>query len=116
MSAGRFLLPAERDQLLACLPSPRDRLLVTLGLHTGLRVSELLQLQVSQVWRNGQPVEWLEVARRTLKGGRGANAQRLRGRRIPLHEKAATALQEYIHGCYELVPPEPHAFTALLTR
>jgi hypothetical protein len=69
MSVARYITPEERLQLLAVLPNPRDRLLVVLGLNTGFRVSELLSLKWGQLWSNGQPLAFVEVARRHLKGG-----------------------------------------------
>jgi integrase len=48
-------------------PDPRDRLLVILGLNTGLRISELLALRWRQLVRNGEPTSLLEVSRRFLK-------------------------------------------------
>jgi len=63
MGITRYIQPAERELLLT-LPNPRDRLLVILGLNTGLRISELLTLRWHQLVRNGEPIALLEVSRR----------------------------------------------------
>lgn len=44
-----FLRPAEAKALLLAAQSPRDRLIILLGLRTGLRVSELVKLTVDDI-------------------------------------------------------------------
>jgi integrase/recombinase XerD len=44
-----FLRPAESRALLLAAPTPRDRLIIQLGLNTGLRVSEIVKLRVEDV-------------------------------------------------------------------
>lgn len=75
---------------------PRDRLLVVLGLETGLRVSELTNLRVGDVWHSGGPVRVLRVTRSRLKGGKGAHARSVRGRNVPLNGRAQTVLREVL--------------------
>jgi site-specific recombinase XerC len=76
--------------------APRDRLLVVLGMETGLRLSERLSLEVSSVWRNGAPVSVLRVPRRQLKDGRGPRARSVPGRAIPLNLRAQAAIADCI--------------------
>lgn len=109
MSAARYLTSDEKLRLLSELPSARDRLLVVLGANTGLRISELLSLAVGQVWRDGSPSAVLQVARRHLKGGRGARKRHVLSRRIPLNAAASTALSDYIIGRFGLRAPPPDA-------
>ena len=45
----------------------RNRLFFVLGYTSGFRVSELLSLRVSDVWRNGRPLEKIRVQRRHMK-------------------------------------------------
>jgi integrase/recombinase XerD len=44
-----FLRPAEARALLLAAPTARDRLIIQLGLNTGLRVSEIVKLLVEDV-------------------------------------------------------------------
>ena len=95
MSIARYLDQQERHRLLAELPSPRDRLLVVLGLNTGLRVSSILSLRWKQLMRGQEPLAFLEVPRRFLKGGRALTKKRVSSRRIPLNAAAAAAVKEW---------------------
>ena len=89
----------------------RDRLLVTLGCATGFRITELLSLTVGQV-RDGQDVaREVTVARRHLKGGRGAYCRAVRGRRVPLAEPARAAIRDFLTTLGLNPPPERHLFT-----
>ena len=67
----------------------RDRALVTLGVRTGLRISELLALRVGQVWDGKTTVARFYVARRATKGQRA-------GASIVLHPDAAKAVTRWI--------------------
>jgi integrase len=98
MSITRYIELAERSLLLRALPDSRDRLLVILGLNTGLRISELLPLRWSQLVRNGEPTPLLEVSRRFLKGGRGPARKQVCSRRVPLNAAAAAAIKEFPKG------------------
>lgn len=40
---------------------PRDYLLFTLGINSGLRISDLLKLEIRQIWTGSQPVDQIEV-------------------------------------------------------
>ena len=95
MSTTRYLSPEERARLVAALPSPRDRLFAILAANTGFRVSELLSFRWHQLMQGGVPVEFVEVARKDLKGGRSRRARRIRSRRVPLNAAAALAVKEY---------------------
>jgi site-specific recombinase XerD len=92
--------PTELDEakLQAHLPScsPRDRLLITLGFETGLRLSELLGLTVGHVWRDGRPTSILRLARSGLKGGRGKWARSVASRAIPLNARAREEVRAYM--------------------
>ena len=43
----------------------RDRALMVLGLKTGLRISELLSLRLSSVWRQGRMLDRVHVEKST---------------------------------------------------
>lgn len=47
--------------------SPRDSLLFTLGINSGLRISDLLKLQISDIWHGSAPAEQIEVREKKTK-------------------------------------------------
>ncbi len=67
----------------------RDRALVTLGVHTGLRISKLLALKVGQVWDGKRTVARFYIARRATKGKHA-------GASIVMHPDAARAVAQWI--------------------
>lgn len=67
----------------------RDRALFITGIRTGLRISELLSLRISQVWSQSQIVSRVYVERRAVKGRR-------EGRSLPIHPEAADALRAWL--------------------
>jgi integrase/recombinase XerD len=62
----------------------RDRAMLILALHTGLRVSALSGLPVAHVSHKGQPHQWLPVDRELGKGRKE--------RQVPLNEFAQKAV------------------------
>lgn len=81
---------------LAAVGRTRDRLLLVLGCGTGYRITELLSLRVGDVWREGDVVREVTIARRNLKGGRGVHCRSVRGRRVVLSEPVRSALREHL--------------------
>jgi len=69
---------------------PRDRALITCQLLCGYRISEVLSLNISSVFRNERLVEKIGVAPRNLKGGYG------RTRWVPVLPELSRALESYI--------------------
>jgi integrase len=67
----------------------RDRALVTLGVRTGLRISELLALKVGQMWDGKTTVARFYVARQATKGKHA-------GASIVMHPDAAKAVARWI--------------------
>lgn len=67
----------------------RNRALVTLGIKSGLRISELLPLEVGQVWDGKKIVSRFHVSRQSTKGKHA-------GASIVLHPDAARALTRWI--------------------
>jgi integrase len=96
----RALRPEEVDLIESYLAKEgrfRDRLLVILLVSTGFRVSEILTLTIGQVVASdGQVARDICVARRDLKGGKGAQAKGVRSRRVPLNERARSAIGDYL--------------------
>ena len=88
----RILLPSQEQRLLSAIRpgepfGPRDRALIVLALHTGLRSHELCGLDVGHVmtW-DGFPRQWVEVVG---KGGRQ--------RQVPLNAAARQAVVALVH-------------------
>jgi len=98
MSARTPLTPAEEAAVLAVLPrfSARDRLLVLMGLRTGLRISELLSLTAGQAWRAGGPRTELVVPRRCVKFGRGVRCRSVRSRSVVLGDSVRSAIADLL--------------------
>jgi integrase len=67
----------------------RDQALFLLGVKSGFRISELLSLQVGDVWRGQQVVERVTVHRRHMK-------RQLEGRTVLLHPEARAALAAWL--------------------
>ncbi|MGH8067460.1 MAG: tyrosine-type recombinase/integrase [Candidatus Entotheonellia bacterium] len=67
----------------------RNRALFILGIKTGFRISELLSLRVSDVYRDGAILNSVAVQRRHMKG-------KAEGRTIKLHTDAKTALLVWV--------------------
>lgn len=74
----------------------RNLLLLKLGCGSGYRISELLALRVRDVWTGTEVARELTIARRNLKGGRGAYHRSVRGRRVPLAEPVREAIREHL--------------------
>ena len=92
MRGCRPLTDLELSLLLETLVLPRwrrERLLVLLGVRTGLRLSSMLQLRVGDVAIAGEVQDRIRVRRVTIKGKRS-------GYDLPLHPQAADALQAYL--------------------
>jgi integrase len=81
----------------------RDRALFLLGLKSGFRISELLSLQVGDVWRGAQVVERVTVPRRHMK-------RRLEGRTVLLHPEARAALVAWLAALRAAGPCPPATY------
>ena len=65
----------------------RDRCMFILGIKTGMRISELLSLNVGDVWEKSRPVEILNLRKQHVKGKKEARA-------IPLNQDAKNAIRK----------------------
>jgi site-specific recombinase XerD len=89
MKGTRALTGKEVEQVKQSFCRNRDKALFTLGEKTGLRISELLSLRVSDVYQYGQIVDVAYVERRHMK-------KRLEGRVVPLHREVKAALSLWV--------------------
>lgn len=83
---------AELQALLAAFAgpwAPRDRALVTLGVKTGFRISELLSLRINDVLQFGRLVDRVTVQRRNMK-------KKVSSRTVVLHPAAKTAIEAWM--------------------
>jgi integrase len=78
-----------------------------LGLNTGFRVSELLSLRWGQLWNDGEPLAFVEVARRHIKGGRSERRKKVLSRRLPINAAAAAAIREHAFSTSGSAGPDP---------
>lgn len=65
----------------------RNRTLFLLGLNIGTRISEILALNVGDIWQYGRPVETLELRKAITKGKKT---------QIPLNQQAREVITELI--------------------
>ena len=91
MSGCRALTEAEIQAVATKITSPRDSALFILGVRSGFRISELLSLQVKDVYANARVLDAVRLVRRNNKGA-------LNSRTIPLHHTARKALLEICIG------------------
>lgn len=89
MRGCRPLTNDEAKRVIAHLDDPRDVALAIMGLRSGLRISELLSLRVSDVSQYGKILDRVLVARKHVKGKRES-------RSVPIHKEAREALARLI--------------------
>lgn len=92
MTGSRPLTESEIQEILQVFTGKyeiRNRTLFLLGLNTGARISELLALNVGDVWRYERPVDTIYLQKRHTKG-------KLVGRQITIKRGAQQAIFELI--------------------
>jgi integrase len=92
MQGCRALSDQEVDAILKSIGgryATRNKAMVVLGLKTGYRISELLSLQVRDVWQHDQVIDRITVTRSHMKGKR-------RSRTVVLHPLARRALAAWL--------------------
>ena len=96
MPGRKSLSPDQEPALIAALQqvSRRDALLVLAGLNLGFRISEILSLNVDQVWAAGRVKASVRIERRLLKGGRGSHRARITSRSVPINPVLTAALEK----------------------
>jgi site-specific recombinase XerD len=112
MAGRKPLLESELPLVTTALAEfcARDRALFILGLNTGFRISELLALNVGEVWDGERIRPQVKVTRAKLKGGRGLRRRGITSRTVPINEAATQALQRYLFtrlGAGELAASDP---------
>ena len=73
----------------------RDRALFTLGVKTGLRISEILSLKISDIFQHGRIVERVYVQRKNIKG-------KTHGRTVLLHPEVKQAVALWLNESAEI--------------
>lgn len=68
----------------------RNRCMFILGIKTGMRISELLSLNVADVWEKGRPLDIINLQKQQVKGKKES-------RSIPLNTDAKNAIQELVN-------------------
>lgn len=94
------------EALLTTLPL-RDRLLIRMGMDTGFRIRELLDMTIGHV-ANLQflPNRDVVLERRNLKFGRGVKARKVRARRVPLSPSVQDLVGQYLFERFGSGPAE----------
>ena len=75
---------------------PRDAALARLMLNLGFRISEMLALNVSDVWEAGAIRPRVRLNRARLKGGTGPWRRSVASRTVILNDAAKAALEEFL--------------------
>jgi site-specific recombinase XerD len=98
MAATRPLTEQEEAAVLAALDEfpLRAQCLVEVMMNTGYRISEILSLDVGNVWADGSVRTRVSVERRNLKGGRGGQRRAVRTRTVALNARATAVLERYV--------------------
>lgn len=113
MPGRKPIRPEDEPRVQAALASfsVRDQAAITVGINTGFRATELLSLNVGDVWQDGRIRATVTVARRCLKGGRGRRRKAISSRTVPLNEAAVAALQKFLFSRFgsgrPVAPQEP---------
>ena len=112
MSGRKPIKPEDEPRVFSALTtfSLRDQAAVVLGMNTGFRATELLSLNVGDVWENGRVRANVTIARCRLKGGRGRRRKNITSRTVPLNEAAVAVLRKYLfsrYGSGPVAPQEP---------
>ena len=97
MKGTRPLDNSEISLVSACFTGTfevRNRGLFMLGVSTGGRISELLSLQIGDVWQNGKAVTDLLYEKNIVKGGEVSRA-------VPVNRDGRTAIEGIIAWHYE---------------
>ncbi len=111
--AGRKPITEEQEpavlRALAARPL-RDQALFILGMNTGFRITELLSLNVAQVWDDGNVRANVRITRAKMKNGRGHRRRSVTSRVVPLNGAASAILRPYLFarfGSGGALPHEP---------
>jgi integrase len=118
MAGKRPIFKTDGPKILAALEdfSLRDRALFVTGMNTGFRITELLSLDVGQVWDAGKVKLEVRVARAQLKGGQGPKRRAVKSRVVPLNVAATAALEQYLFARFGSGPADPQAPLFLSSR
>jgi site-specific recombinase XerD len=89
MKGCRSLSDKEIEDVFNTLKSLRDKSLFLLGIKSGLRISELLSLQIKDVVQHGEIGNWVTVQKKNTKG-------KIESKTLPLTDRIRTVLKEYL--------------------
>ncbi|HTB81274.1 MAG TPA: tyrosine-type recombinase/integrase [Opitutaceae bacterium] len=84
----------------------RDQALIAMGLNTGFRITELLSLNVGDVWSGNGPRREVKVTRAHLKGGRGRFRKSISSRAVPLNAAATGTVTKYLFTRFGSTPAD----------
>lgn len=99
MKGCRNLTDEEIVNVFNILKTPRDRMLWTLGLKTGLRIGELLSLKVKDVYQHGKVGDWVTVSKANTKG-------KVESKTLPLTNSAKEAVKTYLESLTSFDPSD----------
>jgi len=108
MAGRKPILEHEEIRVAAAMTSfsLRDQALIAMGLNTGFRITELLSLNVGDVWAAGQAKPQVKITRAHLKGGRSRHRKSISSRTVPLNGAAASAVEQYLFARFGAAPAD----------
>ncbi len=89
MRGCRPLTDNEVLKVIKFLKTPRDRAIFVLGIRSGFRISEILSLQVGDIFQYNQVVERVRIRAMYMKGKENT-------RDVALHSDARTHIEELV--------------------
>lgn len=99
MNGARSFTETEIHQIKAVL-NTRDRCLFVLGIRTGFRISELLSLNISDVFDGSKVKDSIHLKKRNTKGKQA-------GRIVPMHPESALVISAWVNEHPNLLPDSP---------
>lgn len=107
MPGTRPLTDSEQTAITSALAefSPRDAALVTVMLQCGYRISEMLALNVCDVWAAGEIRPRVRLSPASLKGGTGKYRRSVTSRTVVLNESATAILRSYLFALFGSAGP-----------
>jgi len=99
MKGARSLTDQEITDVYNSLKSLRDKAFFWLGIKCGLRISEILSLQIKDVMEYGEVGSQVKVRKNNTKG-------KIESRTLPLTESAKRVLKTYIDSLWKAVPDD----------
>jgi len=88
----------------------RNIAILTLGIQTGFRISEILSIRRRDIWKNGRMVDRVHVRKLYMKGGMSEKNSNIHGRAMMLTNGTKKVLQKLLDALDEQGYTDPDSF------